>query len=257
MPGEFQINSSHALAFAFVLTRIAGALVFVPLPGIRNSLELGRLVLAVALTLAVYPAWPANIPGEMSLGLIALIMLGEAGFGVAIGLSIAFLLETFVVAAQVFGLQAGYSYASTLDPNSQADTTVLQVFAQLSAALLFISLGLDREVIRIFASSLQSFPPGGYQVTERGARVIIELGSNMFTTGLRLALPIVALLALVDISLALMGRIHAQLQLLTIAFPAKMLLSLVLLALLLSTFPAVFEGTSRRTISALTALVHP
>ena len=62
----------------------------------------------------------------------------------------------------------------------------------------------------------------------------------MFTTGLRLALPIVALLALVDISLALMGRIHAQLQLLTIAFPAKMLLSLVLLALLLSTFPAVF-----------------
>ncbi len=30
-----------------------------------------------------------------------------------------------------------------------------------------------------------------------------------------------------------------------------------LLALLLSTFPAVFEGTSRRTISALTALVHP
>ena len=43
---------------------------------------------------------------------------------------------------------------------------------------------------------------------------------------LRLALPVVALLLMVDVALALLGRLNQQLQLLALAFPAKMLTAL-------------------------------
>jgi flagellar biosynthesis protein FliR len=41
--------------------------------------------------------------------------------------------------------------------------------------------------------------------------------------------------------LALLGRINAQLQLLTLAFPAKMLTTLIMLSWLSATFPRVLR----------------
>ena len=46
-----------------------------------------------------------------------------------------FAIEAFMVGAQMIGLQAGYSFASTVDPSTQADSTVLVVFAQTAAGL--------------------------------------------------------------------------------------------------------------------------
>lgn len=68
---------------------------------------------------------------------------------------------------------------------------------------------------------------------------VIQTGSVMFSTGLRLVLPLLALLLIVDISLALLGRLNSQLQLITLAFPIKMLVSLGLLAWLVLVFPQV------------------
>src|SRR6202020_822903 len=86
----------------------------------------------------------------------------EAAIGIAIGVAVSIVIESFVVAAQILGLQAGYAYASTIDPNTQADSGILLVFAQLAAGMLFFALGLDREVLRLFAQSLDKVPVGTY-----------------------------------------------------------------------------------------------
>jgi len=67
-------------------------------------------------------------------------------------------------------------------------------------------------------------------------------------------MPIIALLLLFDLSLALLGRINAQLQLLTLAFPVKMLGALAALAGMATLLPSVFEKSSRQTFSMLTGL---
>ena len=57
-------------------------------------------------------------------------------------------------------------------------------------------------------------------------------------------MPVVALLVMVDVALALLGRINAQLQLLSLAFPAKMLTSLILLTWMASMFPRILREIS-------------
>jgi flagellar biosynthesis protein FliR len=49
---------------------------------------------------------------------------------------------------------------------------------------------------------------------------------------------------MVDVALALMGRLNAQLQLLSLAFPAKMLTALFVLAAALSLYPRVLARFS-------------
>ena len=54
-----------------------------------------------------------------------------------------------------------------------------------------------------------------------------------------------------DIALALLGRIHQQLQLLTLAFPAKMLATLAFLAVLSVFFLPVYRAAAERTFAKL------
>ena len=76
------------------------------------------------------------------------------------------------------------------------------------------------------------------------AEAFIRLSGSLLATGARLALPVVALLVMVDVALALMGRLNAQLQLLSLAFPAKMLTALFVLAAVLSLYPRVLARFS-------------
>lgn len=249
------MRADFPLGFLLTLARVSSAMAFVPLPGLRNSPEVARIAISLGLTVALFPAWPAPGVPDPGIGLLTAWMLGEAAFGVAVGLSVAFLAEGFVIAAQVFGLQAGYAYATTIDPNSQADASVLQVFAQLAGSLLFLSFGLDREVIRIFARSLEVFPAGTFSLGIPFVESVTRLGAGMWTTGLRLAMPVVALLLLTDVALALLGRIHSQLQLLTLAFPAKMLSSMAALAALSTVMPVLFRGAAEKTMAALAGML--
>ncbi len=251
MPAELRLPWEGILAFALVFARVSGAVSFVPLPVFKESPAMARIVLSLGLTTALLPVWP-SVPGQaVDPGLFAIWMIAEAAFGLTVGVAIAFLNEAFVLASQIFGLQAGYGYASTVDPATQADSSVLQIFAHLSAGLLFFATGLHREVIRLFAGSLAAHPPGQFRLGAETAEHVLALGADMFSLAVRLALPVVGLLMLIDLSLALLGRINAQLQLLTLAFPVKMLVSMGVLAAVAATMPALYRIGAEATFEVL------
>lgn len=249
MPGNVVLSAGTLYGFAVVLARVAGCLVFVPLPGMRSVAEPARAALAVVVTLSLATRWPA-LPGMASAGVLMTWVAAEAALGITIGVAIAIVLEAFALAAQVFGLQAGYAYASTIDPNSEADSGVLLVFAQLIAGMLFFALGLDREVLRLFAETLDRIPAGAYTPGPGALAPILHLGATLFAAGVRLALPVVALLLMVDVALALLGRLNQQLQLLSLAFPVKMLLALAVLSWTAAIFPRVLVQLAGQGISA-------
>jgi flagellar biosynthetic protein FliR len=241
MPDNVTLSAGALYGFLLVLARVSGALVFVPLPGVKSAPEPARVALALGFTLALYAQWPVVRSDGVTVAVLAGWALAESIVGIAIGVSVAIALEAFTLAAQILGLQAGYAYASTIDPNTEADSGILLVFAQLMSGMLFFAMGLDREVLRLFAQSLEKVPPGAYLFGRATAEPLIRLGATLFSVGVRLALPVVALLVMVDVALALLGRINSQLQLLSLAFPAKMLTTLILLSWMTSMFPRILR----------------
>lgn len=244
------ISVGTLLGFLLVLVRVGGALVFVPLPGVNSAAAPARVALALGFTIALMPRWP-QIEGVPLMGALVVWIAAEAALGVATGAAVSLVLEAFVLAAQLLGLQAGYAYAQTIDPNTEADSGVLLVLAQLVAGMLFFALGLDREVLRLFADSLERIPVGSFVPGPQSAHAIVQLGANLFPFALRLAFPVMGMLILVDVSLALLGRLNSQLQLLTLAFPAKMLTALVVLSAVAGLFPRLmleFSGLAWSTV---------
>jgi flagellar biosynthetic protein FliR len=259
MHAEFTLQLATIFGFLLALARVSGVLVFVPIPGFSAGPDTSRVVLALALTIALFPAWP-TFAAEDGQSLLVGRLLGaiakETIYGVTVGLAIAFLLEGVQLAAQVLGLQAGYSYASTVDPTTQADTTTLQLMAQLLGGMLFFAFGFDRQILAGLARSLESAQGRAFSLDGHAVEAIIGLGSAIFSTGVRLAIPVLALLVLLDIAFAVLGRLHAQLQLLSLSFSIKMLTALAFLASVLSVYPAVFERAGAITFEVLDRVVH-
>lgn len=242
---------STMYAFLLVLARVSGLIAFLPVPAFRNAPMIFRAVLAFMTTIALFPVWP-DLPNiSPSIGQLTVWSLSEAGFGLVAGLAVAFLTEGFQVGAQVLGMPAGFGYAQTIDPSSQADSSVLQVITMLTTGLLFFSLGMDHQVIRILAASFQKYPAGSWPPPAGALDSMIHLSAGMFSLGLRVAMPVVALLLLIDVALALLGRMQQQLHLLSLAFPIKMIAALGLLTAIAPLMPKLFSGAASHTISAL------
>jgi flagellar biosynthetic protein FliR len=254
MRAEELLSASTLIGFLLTLVRVSGVFVFVPIPGTTATLSPIRIILALGITIALFPLWP-KVAEDPSIGLLVLWTMSEAALGIGIGLAVGFVAEAFALGAQVLGLQAGYSFASTIEPGTQADSTVIVVFSQLAAGLLFFATGLDRDVLRIFARSLEFYPPGSFALSRGAAEQILMLGSTIFSTGLRLGLPVVAVLVMVDISLALLGRVNSQLQLLHLAFPVKMILGLAMLGWIAILMPPLYRAGAESAFAVARGLI--
>lgn len=238
--------------FLLVLTRVAGLLVAVPVPGARAMAAPARVLFALATALSLAPLWPRTVP--QGVGQFAVWLGMEAAFGLGVGLILGFVAETLLFGAQSMALQAGFSYASMIDPNSQANSSVLQLLAQLTVNLLFFAAGLDHAALRAVARSLETFPPGSGWEGAVWLEAILAGGTAMLDLGLRLALPVAGLMLLADLTLALASRLQAQLQLLSMAFPLKMLIALAALAALAPVVVWIHRSAARVALESLRAL---
>jgi len=250
MRGELAIPASTLLAFGLVLLRLVGIFVLIPLPVKDAGPSVARIVFALAATIALFPVWP-HVDAAVTLGTVVGWVFSETALGLAIGLTVSFLAEAMTLGAQILSQQAGYAYASIVDPLTQADSDVLPAATQVVAGLLFFTTGLNRVLISVLAATLTAYPPGSFEVNRQLGTTIIRLSANMFNFGLRLALPVIGLLLMTDIALALVGRLNAQVHLGMQAFPVKMMLNLVALVAVFAAAPLLYESFSGEVITTL------
>jgi len=250
MHGNPTLPVSLLYGFLLVLARVSGIFIFIPLPAFKNGPSAAKILLALALTFALFPLWPkVDVPATIAQ--VSGWIFVEAAIGLAAGLAVAFIIEGVYVAAQAISTQAGFSYAAMVDPNTEADSTVLIVVAQLTAGLLFFALGLDRQLLAILARSLETHPPGSLALSRSAVETLAMLGSSAFSTGLRLVLPVMILMFLIDLSIGLLGRLNAQLQLVALAFPIKMVASLAALSFLILLVPKIYQQSAGVAFGAL------
>jgi flagellar biosynthesis protein FliR len=170
------------------MLRVGGVFVFAPIPGVRNAPAPARALLSMTLALTLYPVWPQLQGADPSLGQLVMWGLSELALGVTVGLLLAFVMELFAIGAQAISLPAGYTYATAVDPGTQAESNILVVLAQLTSGLLFFAFNLHQQLIFLLARSLKTSPPGQFAITEPIAEQMIRTGSTVFQLGLGLDL---------------------------------------------------------------------
>lgn len=254
MSADAIFSFTNLFGFLFTLARVSGVFAFLPLGSFRAAPEAAKIMLALAFTMMLWPEWKSPVALDAPLGRMIAGLAGEIGLGLAIGVTIAIVLEVFQMAAQVVSLQAGLGYASTIDPTSGADSTVLISLAQLTAGLLFFTAGGERMLVRVLADSFRLCPPETFSLRVSWAEAITRFSAGIFGVGLRLGAPIVALLLLADVSLAVLGRMQQQLHLVSLTMPVKLASTMLLLSLTVALDPGFFTSTMTNAVRLLETL---
>jgi flagellar biosynthetic protein FliR len=195
-----------------------------------------RLGLALALTLVVAPIAPA-MPAVDPLSAPGLaITAQQILIGAAMGFALTMVFQTFVHGAQIIAMQMGLGFASLIDPQNGVQVPVLSQFYAVFVTLLFLSLDGHLVLIEMLVTSFQTVPVGTSGLTTGNLWELLSFASQMFAGAVRVALPAITALLLVNIAFGVMARAAPQLNIFAVGFPLSLVLGF---AVVLFTLPAL------------------
>src|SRR5215469_1453809 len=227
-------------AMTLALVRVSGMLVFAPffsssaLPARTKA----ALVLTVAFLLAPLVAGLPNAHAEI--GFAAL--LGELAVGLVYGLTLAMLQEMLLFAGQLAGVQFSFSLVNLLDPSTHIETPLLGDLFQLMGTLVIIAAGLDRVLLASLIRSFNAVPLGSYALAPVTALAIVHAAGGVFLAGVELAAPVLAATILVEVAVALIGRLSPQLPVMSLTVPLKTLTGFAILGGSMALWPRFMEA---------------
>jgi flagellar biosynthetic protein FliR len=232
--------STFLAATTLALVRVSGMVAFAPffsstaLPVRAKAV----FVLAVAWLLAPLVATMPNARAEINFTAV----LGELAVGLVYGLTLAMLNEILLFAGQIAGVQFSFSLVNLMDPSSSIETPLLGNLFQLMGTLVLITAGLDRILLASLFRSFRAVPLGTYALAPAAGLVLVRAAGGIFLAAVELAAPILAATMLVEIAIALMGKLSPQLPVMSLTVPFKTLTGFVVLAGSLALWPRFIEA---------------
>lgn len=250
-----QLDSWIAL-FGYPLTRTLALILTAPVfSNIGIPMQI-RLILGLAISVALapaLPAMPAISPGSWQ-GLFILVQ--QVAIGIAFGFTLRIVFAAVDVAGDLIGLQMGLSFASFYDPESGGQTPVLSEFLGLLATLLFLALNGHLLMLSVLAESFTLLPVGGAVFAAKGFSALLAWTTTLFAAGVMLALPLIAALLIANISLGVLSRIAPQLNIFAVGFPVTIVAGFTVLMLSLPYFGAALEKLYDRGFVALSEILR-
>jgi flagellar biosynthetic protein FliR len=213
-----------AAAALLCAARVGGLMLVAPVFSSQTTPKLMRVgmlvIFAALLTPIAFAARPAA-------SVTAATLASETLIGAAIGLGAAILVAAAETAGDVMAVQMGLSGSAILNPLDMSQVPVLGVFCQMFAVTVLLSFNLHHDMLRALADSLAALPVGSSIAAENGLGAMVQLGSALFMFGVRFAAPVIAVILVVNIALALLGKAAPQLNLLTVSFPVQIAVGLI------------------------------
>ncbi len=215
--------------FLWPLTRIAAALMTVPILSVDAANARVRLMLALALTLLVFPmfTWPIIDPIS-SLGITT--MFNQVGIGVMMGLTLQVITAAMIVAGQAISSAMGLSMSNLLDPNL-GNVPVLSQFLIILSTLIFLGTGGHLMLISILLDSFTLIPVGQSLLSLAAIGKLLAWSSMMFLGAVLIGLPVMVTLLVVNIGLGVMTRAAPSLNIFVVGLPATILAGFIILLL--------------------------
>jgi flagellar biosynthetic protein FliR len=227
-------------AMTLALVRVSGMMVFAPFFSSTSLPIRAKAVFAGAVAFLLAPLVASLPRAEVSISAPGLI--GELAVGLVYGLSLALLTEMLVFAGQIVGLQFSFSLVNLLDPDSAVQTPIMGELFQLMGLLVVITAGLDRILLASVVRSFRTAPLGSFALGAPTAAMLVRAAGGVFLAALELAAPVLAATVLVEIAVALLGKLSPQLPVMMLTVPIKTLAGLAILTGSLALWPRFVEA---------------
>jgi flagellar biosynthetic protein FliR len=239
----------------FPLARVLALMAFMPVFSNVALPERIKLVVGVAVTLAIIPALPP-MPAIPAGSWVGMMVLGEQiVIGMLMGFAVRIAFAAVDVAGQLIGLQMGLSFAVFYDPTTASQAPVVSEFLSLLATLIFLALNGHLLTMSLLAESFTLLPVSTVPFAAKSFTLLLAWATTMFAAGVLLALPLIAALLIANIAMGVLSRVAPQLNLFAIGFPVTIFAGFAVITISLPYFAAALERLFDQSFLAMGAIL--
>ncbi len=237
--------------YLWPLARIGAMLSIAPILGAQAVPARVRVGLALLLTLVIAPLapTPADLDPVSLAGLWVTVQ--QVIIGLAMGFALLLVFAAFIVGGQIFAMQMGLGFAALVDPQRGVQVPVISQFYVLVTTLVFLALDGHLVVVEVLAESFRLLPVGTAGLGGAGLWALVTWGQEMFSGAVRIALPAIATLMLVNLAFGVMMRAAPQLNIFAVGFPITMTVGFLIMLWMLPAVPARLQALAESAFALL------
>ena len=246
--------------FVLILVRLTGFFMIMPIFSGANIPGYIRMAFATGFAFMVYTGGMygnAIVTYDESVIAFTLLVLTEFAVGFTLAYVIYVVLSTLYFMGQFMDHGIGFNMVSVLDPTSQVQVPVTgNILYMLAVALLIVGGGLHFILVALFQSfSMAPIGTINFFVIDAVPQYIISLIISTFYIGLRLAMPIVGTIMVINIALGMLLKSMPQMNMFVVGIPVKLALGLGIFFILLPAFADMFDVLFQLGYSAMENII--
>lgn len=242
----FIILFNNVDSLILIGARLIGLMILMPILSSKALPRLGKLGFMFFISILIFTSkFNENLNVEYANSFIgfAIVFFKEFMIGYILGFSVYMVTSSIYFAGQLIDFQLGFSMVSIFDPISQLQLPISgNILSLMITTLLLITGAFDVFLDAVFFS-YDKVPIGTVDifVNETIMQIISNTMVYFLEFGLRIGLPIVGTILVVDVALGLLVKASPQMNVFVVGMPIKVLIGLVMFYLVMPMMLDIFD----------------
>ncbi len=250
----FSLSPERYQDFLLILVRTSALFISAPFFGFRLVPSSVKILCSIFISLIIAVYLPPSSYLITSLIELLVVVAHQILVGLLLGVIASFTFEAIRFAGEIIDLQMGFGMANIIDPSTQFRQTLFGEFNYLMAIMVFLVLNGHHFLLLNLIHTFEKVPLYQLGFSSNLEFSIMDNFRSIFIIGLKLALPILAVLLLVDIISGLISRLIPQLNIFVISFPFKITTGFIALIAFLPEIIRIYGHLIRNIYFNLNAL---
>ncbi len=226
--------------FLLVLVRITGMFFLSPIFGRRNIPNYFKV--GFCFVFSIITANSVMLPEldqYVSLTAYVVLIAKELLVGLMLGFISYLLFSSIYIAGQLIDMRIGFGMVSVFDPLTNIQIPITADFYVIIATVMMLITDAHLLLIQAIVDSYNILPIGEAIFEGNISKQIINLFTNVFALGFKIAAPITVSILVTDISLGIISKSMPQLNVFMLGMPIKIILGLSIIFITIGAFKGI------------------
>ena len=248
-------NQVYFTALILVFIRIFSFFMIVPVFFPKGTPTTFKVAIVAILSYILMPGIDLNIIQNLNNTYIFIFYcINEVIIGLTLGYLTNLCFNAIAFAGNLMDMQVGLSMISMFDPTINSNTTLMERLLYWTSLVIFFIVDGHHMLIKTLIHSFDVMKFGQFILIQSSIDVIFKAFTEFFYIGLKIAIPIVLIIIITDLTMGLIARTVPQLNIMILGMPVKILVGLLSFAFALPLFLKLIETAFQGIPDAIQAL---
>lgn len=255
---DYSFTFENLEFFLLIFVRIATFVFVAPFFSTSNTPRRVRAGFSIVLSYILYSTITThNVPEYSSVYGYSVIVLKEAMTGLFIGFGANICISIVQFAGKIADMDIGLSMVQLMDPLTNTGSGFVGSIYQYALILIMLITGMHRFFLKAIIETFELIPIGGANfASDKLLTVLSKFMLDYMVISLRLCLPVLAALLLLNAVLGVLAKTAPQINMFSVGIQLKILVGLSVLFLTIIVLPDASEYIFEEMKIMVTSMVE-